>query len=173
MKRGWFILLALSVGLNAGLLYVTFSTQRISPIHHGYPDHPPPRESGHIRQITPKSRYDLIRGRIDHLSRVLELDSSQQEHMGIYLKRILPVAFEQREVVTSLQKSLPLRITDPDIDSTQIRTLLRELNMEQARLDSLVAETMLGELALLTPEQRHIYATVMPRAKPVEPPPEP
>lgn len=52
-------------------------------------------------------------------------------------------------------------MSGPEVDQDGIRRAIAELGQEQAVLDSLVAETVLQEMAVLTPEQRGSYLEML------------
>jgi len=155
-------LLALSLGLNAGLAYVEFSRRAEG----GVPP-PPPGEvaragerSGPAGELADPTR--LIRERLERLGEELHLSEEQTEAMAEALGEVLPELNEGREKIRALRMQMRDEYLQPDIDEAEIHRLRRETMAIQSRLDSLMVETMLKEARVLTPEQRETYFELMP-----------
>jgi Spy/CpxP family protein refolding chaperone len=169
MKRGWFVLLALSLGLNAGLLYTS-----LAPRPDGVPappvvEHPGPApEAPGDGQPGPPPAEQLVHGRHTRMCRFLGLDEQQREAMKAILQASLPRIVNLRAAVAEARQRILVAYHQPEVDVQQVRELVGALNATQAELDSLVAETMLQEVALLSPEQRQAYWRALPLALPDE-----
>lgn len=186
MKRAWFVLLALSLGLNAGLLY-TVIAHRHAPGPRGFermgppPDRPgPPDKSLGLRPA--HGRPDGVafaRHRLGRMADWLNLDKAQREALRAILDETMPRILAQRDAVRAARHHAADQYLKPTVDPDSVRASVRRLNAAQASLDSLAAETMSREAKLLTPEQRSRYFTAMPWGERVgpdhdgPPPPEP
>jgi len=166
VRRGWFVLLALSLGLNVGLLYTTLAdaARRREPVplapFVGAPprpiDGPPGAEPG-LEPHCPALCEPMMRRRLGGLASRLDLDEGQQETLGGILRQAYPQILALRESVAAARRTLQVAYARPMIEPGAIRRLTQEINLAQARLDSLVAETMLREASVLTADQRARY----------------
>jgi Spy/CpxP family protein refolding chaperone len=186
MKRIWFVLLALSLGLNAGLLYMVIS-HRHARGPRGFewmgppPDRPGPPEDNLGPPPAHGRPYGLAfaRHRLDRMADWLNLDPAQREALRAILDETMPRILERRDAVRAARHRAAEQYLKPTVDPDSVRASVRQLNAAQASLDSLVAETMSREAKLLTPEQRSRYFTAMPWGERVgpdrdgPPPPEP
>ncbi len=163
MKRGWFLILSLSVGLNAGLLYTLISkrnevrsclaqplvltSEELPALGTGQPGPPCLVLEG----------QGLAARRIACMAQWLRLDDGQCTQMRTIVGEMLPRILAERDAVLEARRTARAGYFAEGVDAASIRERVRHLNQAQARLDSLVAETMLRETALLTPEQRARY----------------
>jgi Spy/CpxP family protein refolding chaperone len=169
MRRGWFVLLALSIGLNAGLLYAALAGRTETPA----PMPPCPGidsigmtagPAGDERDPAPASGLcePMMRVRMQRMAERLSLDERQRGQMNTILSEMLPQVLNGRDAVQRARRAVHGEYRQPQLDAARIRLLTRELNAAQARVDSLVVETMLRESALLSPAQRAGYFESMP-----------
>ncbi|MFH1680142.1 MAG: periplasmic heavy metal sensor [Candidatus Eisenbacteria bacterium] len=161
MKRGWFLVLAVSIGLNAGLLYNTFHAERWGAGPSRPPFLLPPGPPGEGRPYGSEAR-DFAGHRLRRLADRLRLDADQRSRMSRIIEENMPVIMEKRDRVQKARHALREEYLKPEPDGARVRSLVRELNESQACLDSLVAETMLREADLLTPDQRARYLDAIP-----------
>ncbi len=167
MKRGWFIVLLLSLGMNAGVLYTLLSerTRSVPPpprfFHpgrgpfHGEERFPPGRRP---RPILKR----MLEKRMGRMAERLDLDDVQRATLADLLDRMLPRIFDERERTESAREEIRALYELENVDPDAVREAVSRLNDAQSRLDSLVAETMLLEASILTPEQRKKYAGALP-----------
>jgi len=184
MKRVWFVLLALSLGLNAGLIYTVIAHHR-APAPRDFeelgapPDRPGPRGArrGPHRGPDRPAGAGFAQRRLDRMAKWLDLDATQQAAMGAIFEESMPRVLAQRDAVQAARRRAAAQYLKPAVDPDSVRIAVRQLTAAQTALDSLVAETMSREAALLSPEQRARYFTAMPwgeRGGPEhEPPPPP
>ena len=167
MKRGWILVLALSIGLNAGLLVVivagplgqgTFGR----PFDRPHPGGGPMRGPSPWRHGDSEMREQFLEHRLDRLAHRLDLDEEQQGDLAAIFEETWPRIFQIREKVRDIRDEIRMRYSEPVIDSEEVLELVGHLNEAQARLDSLVAETLIREAEILTPEQREGYLRAMP-----------
>jgi Spy/CpxP family protein refolding chaperone len=157
MKRGWLLLLILSLGLNVGLL--------LRPLLGGPP--PPPRfadapgDPGGARQDHP--RWDgLAERRLERLAGQLGLDPAQHARLAAIRRAGLEPMAGRRDAVRRARRALLEAYRTDPADTVAVRARLADLGAAQARVDSLVAAVMLREIAILTPAQRGAYLEALP-----------
>jgi Spy/CpxP family protein refolding chaperone len=92
----------------------------------------------------------------------LGLSPAEQQSLLRVRRETVPQLAALRERVWGARRELRTAYAVDPVDSTQVREGVRQLALAQARVDSLVAETMLRELALLTPPQRAAYLSSFP-----------
>lgn len=162
MKKGWLLILLISLGLNLGLGLRLLGDRggaggrdefRRTKEFRG--------ERGRWASHDSVARKKMFTRRLDHMADDLDLSPEQREafgkvHLGtgrlLMRKRVL--IGEKRDLLHSL-------VTDEQIDKESIRAAIADLGQEQAVLDSLVAETMLQEMEVLEPEQRVRYLELL------------
>jgi len=165
MKKGWMILLLVSLGLNLGLgmrlvrlghpLALPEVTDGGGP---GGPrwERPAPGDSTGWRQFMGR--------RLEHLAARLDLRPDQivtfqaaQRTTGRDMRQKRHELFEIRARLRNLTSA-------EAIDRQAVRTAMAEMARRQAEMDSLAAETLLDELEVLDPEQRDRYLDFLPEA---------
>lgn len=154
MSRGWFLALAVSLGLNAGLLWMHFSDGA-----------PPWRDRpGPSAMRPPGARFPerLAEFHLERMTRELDLTDEQQGALRALLSESTPRLTAIRARMVSARDALADAYRGSTLDESAIRTIVSGLNRTKVELDSLTAELLLQEAALLTPEQRERYADVMP-----------
>jgi Spy/CpxP family protein refolding chaperone len=166
MKRGWFLLLALSVGLNAGLLYISLKTpdatensQFNAPPRPGEQGAPPrgPRRTGESLNPT-----QLITDHLRRMDQRLMLSEAQRDQLETMMKRTMPTIIKQRQSLDLMRHKLANQYRAAEFDSDSYRSDAAALHDGQVLLDSLVVEAMIAEAAVLTREQRQEYVHMMP-----------
>lgn len=165
MRWGLFLLLALSLGLNAGLLYVKMNVTRLPP--------PGAREMNGPPGGRLPAREELFRDHLDRMTKHLQLSETQRGQLQSVHEELLPQIVAKRRELEEIHDGIALRFGSPEMDPERFRELARRMNETQSLLDSLVIEAMLSESALLTPDQRQRYAREMPWGKRRQPPPQP
>jgi Spy/CpxP family protein refolding chaperone len=165
MKRGWLILLALSIGLNVGLIYMALAARANAP-EPGPPatfiEQQALEEPDEPGPGTPPCCEPMLHQRMERMARRLGLDDGQRDRLNVILSEMLPEILAGRTAVQQARKTLQFEYGRADLDPGQIRALSRELNAAQAHLDSLVVETMLRESAVLSLQQRGRYFESLP-----------
>jgi Spy/CpxP family protein refolding chaperone len=162
MNRLWFLVLALSLGLNAGLLYVDYSRRAGE-------ERRPRRaflgERGR-RPLPPEVGKAMVERHLERMSAELSLTSEQRQAIAAIWEESLPAIRETRARLHDLRSQLRDRFAAAEIDSMAFRALARQAAAVQADLDSLTAGTMLAEASHLRPEQRQRYSEIMPWVSP-------
>ncbi len=165
MKQFWFLLVALSVGLNGGFLYMKIA--EIKSPHHGFrgPEQGPPGRHSPPPHQRPPAPDQMFRMHLENMVHGLELDAGQAEELRAAHGEILPQIAEKMEEHNQLRRALADRFSDPHMDPREFRIFAGDLFQAQRQLDSLIVEAMLNEAAVLTPEQRRQYSREMPWSK--------
>ncbi len=154
MKKVMYLLLALSIGLNAGLLIVQQSEPpRPGP---GRPGPPPDERPG------PPRPEVLVRDHLESMTRHLDLDESQQQAIREVLEEHMPALFEMRRRSKEANRRMSEAFAEPGFDPEQFEVLARQASLTRGRADSLAAVMLIGEAAVLTNEQRVRFAEVAP-----------
>lgn len=162
MKKIWVLVLLISLGLNVGL--------GLRLLNSG-----PPAGGGYVRgrgESTHRSqgrwahrdsadRHRMFNLRMERLADFLDLNPDQRvvfekvhEETGRLLMRKRELIAERRELLREL-------VSREVVDQDQIRASIAQLGQQQAVLDSLVAETLLQEMAVLEPAQREQYLEML------------
>lgn len=175
MKRFLWLILLLSLGLNLGLGWRLYS--RSEERGRG-PGGPPfgrgerSRQGGSdFRQGGRPSPADttawrrIMDERLERMAARLELDERQravfrQAQQNAFLD------FETlRQRVEQAQQELFRLTAAEQLDPDAVRSAVTEVRLFRSGLDSLVTETVLAEMAVLTPEQRREYLDIIPWVK--------
>lgn len=161
MKWGWILLLGLSLGLNVGLSLKLFTggDAGIGSRPPAFLHRPPGMDGG---GGPPPDAEDFARHHLRRMADRLGIDDAQRGAMSAVIHDMMPRILEQREAVGRHRLAIHDEYEKNDPDPAVIRESVRELNRAQAVLDSLVAETMLHEADVLTPDQRREYFRAMP-----------
>ena len=178
MKRAWFLAFALSLGLNAGLLYVSLSHRGDDGGSGGRPrtreDQGGRGEDQREQPDQPPGDFEsVIRRHLDKMTRDLQLDQRQRSAIAKVHEGLLPLIISERRDMEALRREVASRYAGPTIDGSEFRSLVQQISRRQARLDSLVTEAMLGEADCLTHDQRQKYVREMPWGSPMPPPDRP
>lgn len=154
MKKALYLLLALSIGLNAGLLIAQQSDRRPpGPLRPG----PPPGE--HPRPPRPQV---LVQNHLDGMTRHLDLDVEQQQAIRKVLEAHMPLLSETMHSSAEANRRISEAFAAPGFDPVQFEMLARQASHARSQADSLSALMLIGEAAVLTEEQRERYAEVAP-----------
>lgn len=171
MRRGWFVLLALSLGLNAGLLFVHYSRWNKLPEFPsrevmGREEHGERGAPGERAELGPMDRpggaESFIRDRIARAGEKLDLSEDQIKSMSEILDAVMPEMMVRRDHIRELRMQMRDEYIRPEVDVDRIQALRQETEFAQSKLDSIMVETMLKESHILTPDQREAYFQLMP-----------
>ncbi len=152
-KRYIYLLLAVSLGLNVGVVATTL-------VHRRAPEGPPPGPAG---GPAPNARPDPERLVEDHMrgiTRHLDLDTRQQQHIRAVLERHAPQLVTFQAEVEETGRLLSEVFAAPQFEAPRFRQLTAEASGARSRLDSLSTEMLVAEATVLTPEQRRKFADV-------------
>ncbi len=162
MSRRWVLVLALSVGLNLGLLWDEWG-DRLETAPRPWPmgeGRRAGRHPGPDRRPGPSPEH--LDRRAAHLADRLGLDDDQRARMrdvaGTFVGRMV----ERRERAGELRSQIRTRLSAAEVDSVGVRELIGELRRMESQRDSLVVEIMIREADLLSPDQRALYFERMP-----------
>jgi Spy/CpxP family protein refolding chaperone len=158
-KRLIYLLLAVSLGLNVGMISMTLIHQKSRP-HQG-PLHGPgvgkDRDPGH-----PWDARQLVENHVQGITRHLGLDPQQQKAIRTILERHAPQLVRFQADVAQTGRRLAEAYAALAFDPEQFRQLTAEASAARSKLDSLSAVMLVTEAAVLTPEQRLKFAEVAP-----------
>jgi Spy/CpxP family protein refolding chaperone len=151
MRRGLWILFVASIALNVG--FVSAAIVHWSDLHRAPP--PPAIAPGPLHR--PGQRpMGLMRQwpqrRVDRLSKALDLTPEQEAQLRASLEELREAIRARNEDL--MRERTIMRQALLEEDRELVHRQARAVNMLQAQLDSLVAEAMLREGAIFTPEQR-------------------
>ena len=162
MKKGWVLVLLISLGLNLGLGLRLLGDRGGSD---GRRDSRQNREfrGSHGRWADQDSvaRKKMFTRRMDHIADVLDLGPEQREVFREVHMKTGRMLMQKRVLITEKRDLLHALVTSDSIDHEGIRGAIAELGQEQAVLDSLVAETVLQEMDVLEPGQRARYLELL------------
>lgn len=151
MRRVLYVVLALSLGINAGFLYRwAFG---------------PPGPSPGPGDLGPGELEGVLARHLDHMSEGLRLSAQQRATIAAVLDEYVPRILEQNERVVAARRNLAETYEAEQWDGAAFRAAIRSLQDAQSELDTLVGEAMSGEAAVLTVEQRRRYVRGSPWAK--------
>ncbi|MEN8006182.1 MAG: periplasmic heavy metal sensor [Candidatus Krumholzibacteriota bacterium] len=163
MKKGWVLVLLISLGLNLGL------GVRLLGDRGGADRCPDSRLVGEIRG--PRGRWakqdsvarkKMFTRRLERIADALGLDPEQREVFREVHMKTGRMLMQKRVLIAEKRGLLHTLVTSERIDQDGIREAIAELGRQQAVLDSLVAETVLQEMEILEPGQRARYLELLP-----------
>jgi Spy/CpxP family protein refolding chaperone len=165
MKRLWYLVLALSLGLNAGLLWVHFH-HRSEHERRGSRRGPAGERGPRSDSRAPEVGKAMVERHLARLEKELDLTPEQRTSIAAIWEQNMPAIRATRERLRGLRSEMRDGLAAAEIDSTALRVLARQAAAAQVELDSLTAGTMLAEAHHLQPEQRRRYAEIMPWVSP-------
>jgi len=154
MKKVLYLLLALSIGLNAGLLIV----QQSKPPRPG----PGPRGGPPGERPRPMDPEAIVENHLNGMTRHLDLDEEQQQAIRMVLETHMPQLSEARRQLDEANRRISDAFRAPGFDPVTFKELSRQATRARSRADSLSSLMLIGEAAVLTNEQREKYAEVAP-----------
>lgn len=154
MKKVVYLLLALSIGLNAGLLII----QQSEPPRPG----PGPMGERPSERPRPMEPGVIIENHLEGMTRHLDLDEEQRQAIRLVLETHMPSLSEARRQSEQANRHISEAFGDPGFDPIKFKVLSRQASMARSRADSLSSLMLIGEAAVLTDEQREKYAEVAP-----------
>lgn len=159
MKRFLFLLLSLSLGLNAGLLYVRYVTEV-----HPRPLTGAPGPQGFHRSAPPPEV--VIKEQLAAKTRHLGLSPAQQDTFEYIMEKHLPAMVELREKAQNSNRMMAEVYANVPFDEVEFLGLMSETSRARSRADSLSALILAEEASVLTDEQRRLFADESPMAQP-------
>lgn len=149
-KQLLYTLLAVSIGLNLGVIGMTVADRasRQGP--------PPPGQAP--RPGPERLVEDHVAGMTQHLG----LDADQAAAVREILERRAPDLIRLRESAERDTRSLSDAFAAPEFDSEGFLRLAWEAGRARSEVDSISALILVEEAAVLTPEQRRLFAEVAP-----------
>lgn len=167
MKKVWMLVLLISLGLNLGFGLRMWKDRGEGGERrqrtHGERPH---SFQGRWADRDSVSRRHMFDRRMERMADTLGLDPDQREVFRRVHAETGRLLMRKRMVITQKRDLLQDLVTSEVVDQERIRAAIAELGQEQAVLDSLVAETVLQEMAVLTPDQRAGYLEMLSFEKP-------
>ncbi len=160
MRRGWLLLLLLSVGLNIGLGYAVLSRRASGEGTGTFPARYV-RDRTYAPEDTAAFRHVMQR-RFSHVARRLGLSPEVRQELWQSRLATAPHIMAQQRAVREARRRLHEAFSADPVEPDSVRLRLHELGNAQAALDSLVSASLLHDLKLLPPEQRQQYLDLMP-----------
>ena len=178
MKRfGWLVLLV-SLGVNLGLGYRLLSPPvpaddstwnfaegkehpRSGQYSRGRRGGGPDDHAGFSTRDSSQWRR-IMSSRLERIAQRLELTPEQVATFRTTHQSNAPVLLAQRLKVDQTRDHLRAVIAGGAMDADLVRLAARDMASQQARLDSLITETMLLEMKILNSEQRAQYLQILP-----------
>lgn len=162
MKKGWMFLLLISLGLNLGL-----ASRLVRPGQEAALPGPGGGAGGGPRWERPApgdttAWRQFMGRRVDHLAERLELSPEQVVHFRETHRATGQAMRLKRREVSQARKMLGELMAAETIDRPAVRRAMAEMGRRQVAMDSLAAETLLGELDILDPDQRVRYLDFLP-----------
>ena len=162
MNKGWVLVLLVSLGLNLGLgLRLLGDRPGPDPRGHTRLDRESRRTHGPWADQDTSARRKMFARRMEHMAERLELSPEQREVFGKVHLETGRMLMQKRVLISEKRDLLHSLVTSDEVDQDRIRRAIGELGQEQAVLDSLVAETVLQEMAILDPDQRVRYLEIL------------
>ena len=162
MKKGWVLVLLISLGLNLGLGLRLMGDRGGSDGRHF------PRHDGEFRRTHGRwadqdttERKKMFTRRMERIAGMLDLSPEQREVFQMVHMETGRMLMQKRVLIGKKRDILHTLVTSDEVDQDRIRQAIGELGLEQAVLDSLVAETVLQEMAVLDPDQRKRYLEML------------
>ncbi len=155
MSRVWFVVLALSIGLNLGLLGGRFLRDRDRP----------PMPLGRGPEMRGEAMPDpeaMVRRHVGRMQEQLDLSSEQRDRLESLMAETLPQMTERRRNLADARSALVDAYSGETLDEPAFRDAADRLRAAQGALDSLTTELMLRESEILTPEQRERNSRLLP-----------
>ncbi len=162
MKKGWVLVLLISLGLNLGLGLRLWSDR-------GGSDRPPfsrrdvefRRTHGRWAAQDTSARRKMFTRRMERIVDMLDLSPEQRAVFQEVHTETGRMLMQKRVLISNKRDLLHTLVTSDEVDQDGIRRTIVELGQEQAVLDSLVAETVLQEMAVLDAGQRTRYLEML------------
>lgn len=162
MKKGWLLVLLISLGLNLGLGFRLLGDRGGPGGRDGFRRTKEIRgERGRWAAHDSVARKKMFTRRLDHMADDLGLGPEQREAFGKVHLGTGRLLMRKRVLIGEKWDLLHSLVTEERIDKESIRAAIADLGQEQAVLDSLVAETMLQEMEVLEPDQRARYLELL------------
>lgn len=169
MKKILVLVVMISLGLNLGLGVRFWKESRdISRPGNNLEFCEPVDQSGPGRQDGSGGGRDgsfwrgVMERRLAHVSDRLGLDPEQAEAFKKTHQEAAVGFLAQREKVQAARRQLMEATLGTDLEVGALRHLIAEVGRQQAKLDSMVTETMLQEMEILDEEQRREYMRILP-----------
>ncbi len=162
MKKTWMLVLLISLGLNLGMGFRLWRDR--APQVPEVTTLAPAGDADGMRPGPPDSLWvkTMITRRMRHMTAALSLRPDQVEAMQKIQQQRGDWIRNRGRRMDGLRARIRSLLSKPTADPAQVRALIHEMGSKQTQLDSLVTETIMGELAILDPDQREMYLRMLP-----------
>lgn len=157
------ILLLISLGLNLGLVSRLVRPGQEQALPGAGGRHQESRRWERPAPGDTAAWHKFMGRRIDHLTERLDLSPEQVEYFQGAHSRKNHAVREKRHELVRLRTHLGELMAAELIDRAAVRLAMAEMGRRQAEMDSLAAETVMGELEILNPDQRVRYLDFLPK----------
>lgn len=157
-KRILYLLFALSIGLNVGVIGTTL-THKMSEPRKG-----PPRRNIEGTKGRPGQKPDpanLVEEHLFGMTQHLGLSEEQQDSIRKILEQHAPRLSELQNAMAESGPRLAEAYSGSGFDAEAFRELAAEISANRSQLDSLSTVVLVAEAAVLTPEQRLKFSYVV------------
>jgi len=162
MNKGWVLILLISLGFNLGLgLRLLGDRGEQGGLQQFERAGEFPRAHGRWADQDTTARRKMFTRRVERIAVMLDLGPEQQEAFQQVHAGTGHMLMRQRVLIAEKRDLLHALMTNEEVDQDRVRGAIGELGREQAVLDSLVAETVLQEMAVLDLTQRARYLEVL------------
>lgn len=159
-KKTIYLLLALSIGINLGVMGMTLlnggAEQPLGPRPDG-----PRGEADRGPGVRPNPEQ-LVQRHLQGMTQHLELDAEQQQAVRLIMERYMPEQAERQLRVDQTSNQLSRAYAAPVFDAAQFRRLTEAASRAHLELDSLSTVMLVAEAEVLTPDQRRKFAAAAP-----------
>lgn len=154
-KRIIYLLLAVSLGLNIGVIATTLLHRPAGP-----PPGPGPGRDRGPNQSPDAAR--MVEEHVQGITRHLDLNQEQQQTIRTVMEHHVPQLIILQSKAGAAGGRLTKVFAAPEFDPNLFQKVTAEAAIARSRVDSLSAVMLVAEAAVLTPEQRRKFAQVAP-----------
>lgn len=180
MKKGWLLILLVSLGLNLGLGLRMLQIRREEPprpgemMRHRLEDRMEDRMEGRLEgrpedqggpahALADSGRWgDFAKQRLQRMAERLDLSPDQITLLSRAQETRGPLLHRNRLQVERIRLSLHEMMQADPVDEARVRAAIADLSRRQTALDSLATEALLQEIQILEPNQRERYLRMLP-----------
>jgi Spy/CpxP family protein refolding chaperone len=158
-KRIIYLLLAVSLGLNVGVIATTLVHRTAGP---ATGPRPGPGGIGGPRPGQQPDPARIVEEHVRGMTRHLDLDAEQQQAIRAIMEHHTPELIRLQRGANEAGRLLTEAYAAPHFNTEGFLRLTAEASAARARLDSLSGQMLASEAAVLTPQQRLQFSAVAP-----------
>jgi len=148
----------MNLGLGYSIIVRNSPAERDPVQQHG----PGTRRGEHPADLDSTDMMQMVQERFRHVADRLELTPEQRATFRELKMSAVPFIRNNRQEVIQARRLLHAACTAETVSPESVRRYVSQLARAQGLLDSLVTETLLQEMMLLSPDQRELYLEMMP-----------